>query len=345
MVVAVLLALLVLAVISLWDADFLYFSRHRHEAMMRAHIESGFTLYAEYPDEVISSLEADSTLLLYDSLPGSRIEITRKPHGLYEIVTIAAGRTHASKIFGSYPADLVLCYPDRGSSVTLAGKTNLKGWMKIPGIGVIYGQMGADFFRGDEIDRSMMTASEKELPKPTAEALAIVEQLKALATDDVTIDEEWHSPDTVVVGRKVRIEKGFRGSLQVFALDSIIVAEGVTLEYPSGLFSETHVTISDRSSVNGYVIVVPKDEPDIMHANYKQSRTATVRGLIYVDGIAQIQGIVSGAAMLGRAVYYSPRGYYENMLYDVTMLENREMAWPLWLEADNRRRKEVKWVD
>ncbi|MDR1671293.1 MAG: hypothetical protein LBR57_02115 [Alistipes sp.] len=348
MVVAVLFVLLVVGLISLWEADFLYFLRHRHETMMRAHIESGFTLYAEYPDETMGALGADSTLLLYDSLPGSRIEITRKPHGLYEIVTIAAGRTRASKIFGSYPADLVLCYPDRGSSVTLAGKTNLKGRMKIPGLGVIYGQMGADFFRGEEISRAMMTASEKELPKPTSEALAIVEQLKTLAADDVTIDASWSSPDTVVVARKAHIEQGFKGSLQVFALDSIIVAEDVTLEYPSGLFSETHVTVSGRSTVNGYIIVAPADsdnEPDIMHANYKQSRNATVRGLLYVDGIAQLQGIVSGVVIVDRAIYYSPRGYYENMLYDVTILENHEMAWPLWLSGAPTRRREAKWLN
>jgi hypothetical protein len=219
----------------------------------------------------------------------------------------------------------------------------------MPSIGVIYGQMAADFFNGEEIPPAMMSTSEDKLPSPSAEALAAIEELKALATgEEVVIDSLQTLTDTVIVARKVRIGSGFAGSLQVFAPDSIVVEERVTLEYPSGLYSETHVSVGDGSEVNGYVIVAPPDssgEPDIMQAAYKQSRLARVRGLVYIDGIAQIQGIVSGVAMLSKAVYYSPRGYYENMLYDFTILENREMAWPLWLAGAGPQRKEIKWVD
>jgi hypothetical protein len=352
MVVAVLLALTVAAVISLWEADFIFFSRKRHDEMIRAHIESGFTIYAEYPDEVISRLDADSTLLLYDSLPGSRVTISRRPLGLYELVTISSrdNRMRVSKLFGQRPPvsdNYVLYYPDRGTPVSLTGKTHLKGRVRMPAVGVVYGEMGADFFSGEEISPAMMVASDEELPEPNAEAIAAVKELMPLAGGDLTIEGLQHLSDTVIVARRVRIEKGFTGSVQVFALDSIIVGAGVTLEYPSGLFSEKHVSIGDRSTVNGYVIVAPpesSDEPDIMRANYKQSRLARVRGFVYVDGIAQIQGIVSGVAFVDRAIYYSPRGYYENMLYDLTILENREMAWPLWLDGEPQR-KEMKWVN
>ncbi len=350
MVVSTLLALLVLAVIALWEADFLYFSRHRHDAAVRSHIDSGFTLYAEYPDEVIARLDADSTLILYDSLPHSRIGIDRRPLGLYEVVTMTGhdGRTRVSKIFGlraPHPDDFVLYYPDRGSSVTLTGRTDIKGRVRIPAIGLVYGQMGADFFSGDEIPSAMMITSRNELPSPSAEALAAIGELKAHAVEDVVIGSSHSLSDTVIVARRARIEEGFSGSLQIFALDSITVAGGVTLEYPSGLFSETHVSVGEDSSVNGYIIVLPHGESDIMHAHYMQSRRARVRGLVYVDGIAQIQGIVSSVAMIDRAIYYSPRGYYENMLYDVTLLENHRMAWPLLLEGAGPRRKEIKWLD
>ncbi len=284
------------------------------------------------------------------SVPNSRIGISRRPLGLYETVTVSGdgGRMSVSKIFGLHAPrnhDYVLHYPDDGSSVTLTGKTNLKGRVYLPEIGIVYGQMGSDFFNGEEISHEMMTESEERLPSPEAEALAAIEELMTLATEDVTIDSLQSFTDTVIVARKARIENGFTGSLQIFALDSITVGERVTLDYPSGLYSEKHVTIGDDSTVNGYVIVTFSGEEDIMRANYKQSRLARVRGLVYIDGIAQIQGIVSGVAMIDRAVYYSPRGYYENMFYDVTILENRETAWPLWFETEDSRRKEIKWVD
>jgi hypothetical protein len=362
MVVSVLMALSVLAVVSLWESDFLYFSRRMHDRAVRAHIESGFTLYAAHPDETIAALDADSTLLLYDSVPRSRVAIRRRPHGLFELVTVSShdGKVSVSKLFGLHPpADNFLLYtPDRGSALTLTGKTRLEGPILIPAIGVMYGQMEADFFTGDQLVQSRVGVSADSLPGSTSAARDVIAGLLARVEDDaeeLIVDSLWHSPDTVVVARKVRVTSGFAGSLQIFALDSVVVESGVTLEYPSGLFSQTNVTVGDNSTVNGYIVVAPAsdddaDEPDIMQANYRQSRGATVRGLVHIAGNAQLQGIVSGTAMVNRAMFYSPRGYYENMLYDVTLLENRDMAWPLWLATTDSaatatpRRKEAKWL-
>lgn len=53
--------------------------------------------------------------------------------------------------------------------------------------------------------------------------------------------------------------------------------------------------------------------------------------------MAQVQGVVSGCAVLQQAVYFSPQGYYKDMLYDVTLLENPVTAQPLWLPAVRRK--------
>lgn len=340
LVAATLMALTVIAVLSLWEADFLYFSRQRHNEMMRAHIESGFTLYAHHPAELMARLDPDSTMVLYDSLTSSRIKISRRPHGLYEAVTVEAGGLVGTKMFGKTPCDTVLIYPDRGSSVTLAGKTNIKSHVLIPSIGVVYGQMGADFFRGEELAQAMMHPSRDSLPTPHTEAKRLVDSLLSVDCQDVLLSESV-TPDTIIIARKARIISGFRGSLQVFARDSIVVEDSVTLDFPSGLFSQTHVSIGDNSVINGYVIVTPS-ESIVTKSAYKQSKTACVRGLIHIGGAAQIQGIISGTAMIERAVYYSSRGYYDNMIYDATLLPNRAMAWPMWF--DNERRKEAKWL-
>ncbi len=395
LVVSALLALVVVAVVSLWEADFLYFSRHRHEAMQRAHIASGFTLYAEYPDKVAASLDADSTLLLYDSVRHSRIGIKRRSWGLYETVTVSGsdGRSHATKIFGlrtPYTDDYILWCAGRNSAVTLTGKTRLKGRVRMPRGGIIYGQMGPVFFDGEKIEAGMMTMGEREekLPAPSVDALAAIGELKELAAsagdalpvadsiahgfyeaesllfsvgerlenlslsgnivvfaEEVNVDRSCRLRDVIIVAEKVRIEEGFAGSLQVFASDSLNVEAHVTLDYPSGLFSEKYIGLADSVTVNGYVIVNPDDKPDPKNANYRQARHARVRGLVYIAGSAQFQGIVSGVAMLAGVVYYSPRGYYENMIYDATVLENPETAWPIWLDDGPPERKEAKWVN
>ena len=68
-----------------------------------------------------------------------------------------------------------------------------------------------------------------------------------------------------------------------------------------------------------------------------------LRGLLWADGTAQVQGIVSGSLAANRFVYYSSEGYYEDMLYDMTLLENPAAAYPLWAETVYRR-KEAGWV-
>lgn len=349
MVISVLLLLTVLALGSLWEADFLMFSRHRFEAMQRAHIEAGFTLYREHPEAVIGALDADSTLLLYDSLPHSRIKIDRRPWGLYERVTIYGydGRIHSSRILGrrsAYSEDVSFFYRNAGTALTLTGKTRLKGQIRIPRRGLIYGRMGSVFFDGEKPPQAMIKDSDTELPDPEDDAVALVAELMERAEENIEIDSGFHSADTIIVGKKIRIKEGFVGALQAFATDSLNIEPGVVLEYPSGLYSETYIGIGDGSEVNGYVIVAPDEEPDPKNANHRQSRLATVRGLLYVRGTAQFQGIVSGCVFLDKAVYYSSRGYYENMIYDATVLENSEMASPLWLSGPSER-KEAKWID
>ena len=115
------------------------------------------------------------------------------------------------------------------------------------------------------------------------------------------------------------------------------------LEYPSGIYAQQYAEVGDRAEVNGYAVVCDTVRRKKITANYRQSRTARLRGLVWVNGVAQVQGIVAGRAFLRQSVYFSPQGYYKDMLYDVTLLKNPVTAQPLWLAA--ARRKEAACVD
>ena len=120
------------------------------------------------------------------------------------------------------------------------------------------------------------------------------------------------------------------------------------LGYPSGVFVARdnpgrYAEIGPGSRVEGYAIIDGDGRPDIHSMNYHQDRTAVVRGLLWVDGTAQAQGIVSGCLVANRLAYYSSEGYYEDMLYDLTLLENPAAAYPLWATT-HYRRKEAAWL-
>lgn len=161
--------------------------------------------------------------------------------------------------------------------------------------------------------------------------------------DEVHIDSTCRMEHVLVCARKVIVRSGAHVAAQLFARDTAVIEPHAVLEYPSGIYAGQYAQIGDRAEVNGYVVVCDTVRRKKVTASYRQSRTARLRGLLWVDGVAEVQGIVSGRAVLRQAVYFSPQGYYKDLLYDVALLENPVTAQPRWLAS--ARRKEAVCVD
>ncbi len=167
-----------------------------------------------------------------------------------------------------------------------------------------------------------------------------------LAAEELRIDSTCRMEHPLIAARKIVVGAGTRITAQLFARDTIVVEQRAVLEYPSGIYAGAHAELCDRATVNGYMIVRDTVQRKKLSASYRQSRTARVRGLLHVDGVAQVQGIVAGEAVLKQAVYFSPQGYYKEMLCDFTLLKNPITAQPLWsVGADTVRRKEAVCVE
>lgn len=167
-----------------------------------------------------------------------------------------------------------------------------------------------------------------------------------LAADELRIDSACRLGNVLVCARKITVGSGARIAAQLFARDTVVVEPCAVLEYPSGICAGRYAELGDRATADGYVIVRDTVRHKKMAASYRQSRTARVRGLLHADGAAQVQGIVAGCAELRQTVYFSPQGYYKDMLYDLTLLENPATAQPLWYGgAEAVRRKEAVCVE
>lgn len=156
--------------------------------------------------------------------------------------------------------------------------------------------------------------------------------------------------DVLLFAPKVKIHNGFRGALQIVSTDSVVIDNDVTLNYPSGIFipegeAESYVEIGARSQLNGYVIFCQKTEADEekLSPHYYQNDSTHIRGLVWVDGISQIHGGVSGSLYSSNLNYYTSQGFYRNTLYNTRVYGTDVMAYPLWLKSDNKK-KIIKWV-
>lgn len=168
-----------------------------------------------------------------------------------------------------------------------------------------------------------------------------------LFADELKISASSKINEVIVVARKVTIEEGFTGSMQIFCSDSVLIEENVKLQYPSGIYvgaeiNYPYVSLSDNSEINGYVIILGKiRDEELLFPSYRQSAKALLRGLLYVDGTTNIQGELSGAVYLKDCFFTSGQDVYAGTLYNTRISRNDNIAYPVFLSGEYTR-KEVK---
>lgn len=172
-----------------------------------------------------------------------------------------------------------------------------------------------------------------------------------VAGTEIVVDSTTRLEDVLIIAQSVRIRSGFSGTLQILAADTVVVEPRVRMRYPSGIVidqagADGYIDIGEGSEVSGYVVCRSASAwPESKRTpNYRQMPGSRVRGLVYVDGISQVQGTVTGSLYVNGCNYYTPQGYYMNLLYDARIYGNDLMAYPLCME-NNYLRKTLKWLD
>ncbi len=381
-VIALVMFTAMLGLLLLWEHETLLFARAQRLRQARADVESAATLYRLHPDAEALTAAGGYLLYdsLPRSRVRLRREPWGL-YELLHIATADSLAVSCRLLGVAADPRQTLRYADNRTAVTLAGDTRLHGVLHLPQNGLAYGRVGADFFRGAPVAQAMIRRAAAQLPQPAPEALRRIEGLFAargvpevpdslavsfrdstvvlrigaaaigactlrgrivLVADELRIDSACRLEHPLVCARKITVGSGARIAAQLFARDTLVVEPRARLEYPSGVWAGRYAELDDRTTVDGYLIVRDTVRHRKMTAAYRQARTARVRGLLYVDGAAHVQGIVAGQAVLRQAVHFSPQGYYKDMLHDFTLLENPATAQPLWFAgADTVRRKEV----
>lgn len=209
-------------------------------------------------------------------------------------------------------------------------------------------------YRSLSVDLSRSTAAYHGFSNPTSFYKAgelhdeiLLRGNAVLFADELTIPASSKINEAIIVARKVTIEEGFTGSMQLFCSDSVLVEKNVTLQYPSGIYVDAEinhpfVSLSDNSEINGYVIILGKiKDEELLFPSYKQSGTSLLRGLLYVDGTTNIQGEISGAAYLKDCFFTSNQNVYSGTLYNTRVSRNNNIAYPIFLSGKYAR-EEIK---
>ena len=166
-----------------------------------------------------------------------------------------------------------------------------------------------------------------------------------LVGNELTIFPSANIKDIILICSKVTIKEGFWGSLQIFARDSAIIENDVFLSFPSGIYihgdsCQSYLRMGNHSSIDGYAIIMNKIENDELHSNFKMDANAMIRGLLYVDGSAEINGCVKGATYINDCFYKPNEEYfYAATLYDAKICRDDYFPYPLFFEGSYTRRE------
>ena len=167
---------------------------------------------------------------------------------------------------------------------------------------------------------------------------------------EIQIERSAKLEGVIIVANKVIIKQGCSVECQIFATDSVIVEKHVKMKYPSGIYLRSEhsknpgIIIKDSANIKGYIVADIMGQPSSIKAVYSQSDKSKVYGLLYVNGIAQLQGKMRGAAYLKESYYFSKQGYYTNILYNVHLERDTLISYPILINA-NYNREVIKWLN
>ncbi len=167
----------------------------------------------------------------------------------------------------------------------------------------------------------------------------------SIEADEIRIDSTCRMRNVTIYARNATIGAGARITAQIIVRDSVTIEKRAAMTYPSGIWAGRYAELQDDAAIDGYAIVCDTVHGTPTAPAYRQAPSAKMRGLLYVDGTADVQGTVTGYACLREAARFTPQGYYKDMLYGVRLRPNAATALPLWIAGGKARRKEAACVD
>ncbi|MEO0470842.1 MAG: hypothetical protein AAF206_14540 [Bacteroidota bacterium] len=144
------------------------------------------------------------------------------------------------------------------------------------------------------------------------------------AADEIIIGPDAKLEHCILMARKIRIRSGFRGSLQVFAKESVIVEAGVELSYPSVVMVQgrpdksASCRIEANAKVSGSILFLPHliREKPLRDDQCFVGPLAEIKGTLYASYHLDVRGTVQGHTTTGSLLVRTPAALFRNHLLD-----------------------------
>lgn len=342
LVVSVMILLLILFAYSAVTLNMRRYSLYHEKKQQREDLRSALVLYCT--DSTLCAAGDSAEVELFAG--HDAVTVSVEPWGLYEKVTLSNGYPdkYRTLVGRRYECDVRAAFwlCDRNRALSLAGDARIDGPVYMPLNGINYTEVNRRYYTGEHIPESLLRISSAVLPEADSVWLAYARKLCRKNNEEVIL--QYGTRDTVICGRSVKIRSGFRGSIQIFASDSVIVEGGASLEYPSGIYVDSgdrrpYVALEKGAEVKGYVIVTSRNsDSQLRYPSYVQKNGAKLEGLLYIEGSCNLEGNIRGAAYVKDCYYYSDRNVYAGTLYDAKIVRSDSLAFPVFMKGPYERK-------
>ena len=172
--------------------------------------------------------------------------------------------------------------------------------------------------------------------------------------DSLVVHREAQLKNVILIAPRIYIKQGFKGKLQAYASEYIVLEDSVSLDYPSTLilnektaslnYKPHSISLGFNSSVLGGILMTTQQYDFRKQPRLTIQKDAVVAGIVYNMGTTEIYGSIIGSLNTSETLTVAGGGSYTNHLLDVTISTKRlpkDFVCPAWLEISGRSRKKI----
>ncbi len=367
--VLVMSAVVLLMIFFAYDSLALKYRRYalyREAHQERENLASALNLYLY--DSLLCAAGDSADIFLFDGEDSVHVAVS--DWGLYERVRLSNSSPDAMTMLvgrrTECPAEAAFWICDRNRALSLAADAGMEGLAYIPMNGLNYTEIASRYYSGLPLPESDLRLSGPDLPPFDSAAFRKASELcrlwskanrdmplpDCLFGERVVLSRSLQLPsDAIVSAGSVTVERGFEGTAQIFASDTVIVEDGVVLRFPSGIFvnaaDDSHssdgcrsnacrpfVRFGSDSEVSGYIAVFSENaDSGLRFPSYIQEHGSTLRGLLCIDGSCELAGNVYGAAYIRDCYHRSGGNTFPGTLCDARFVRSDSLAFPILLSG------------
>ncbi|MEO0899580.1 MAG: hypothetical protein AAFY71_24435 [Bacteroidota bacterium] len=151
-----------------------------------------------------------------------------------------------------------------------------------------------------------------------------------ILADEIIVKANSQLKHCILMGRRIKIEDGFRGNLQAYALETIEIGTSVNLTYPSllALLPDTPDPISFQlgqyTTIEGEVFISrnPFRTLPNRYDNCTISENSSLWGSVYCSQSLDFRGNMNGRLVTNDFIFHTPSRIYNHTLVNATFHEN-----------------------